>query len=741
MLLTVCAFISIAYMAATTIYTLISLIFADRETKNIRIRNYKKGNFLAHYLASFPLFFAAHLKNGAIIGIAVFNAIKSTFRTAILSFDLELLWPFMEKELFFFIAAALYIALTLLNTILFSLSLFSRRVLNYFALKKIKRGDSNVIVLLGYDEKSKDILSSMARNEAYVKGCKEKKTDVLVITEEITDELKEEMYVNRAAYLRADKDTNIAEFLKTHCANFEKRHVSVIIHTPDESKNLKYAFQLAELAAELKEDVEREFNNSDLGIDAYIFDEGNKDSVYRRVSKISGGAVHCLNKYNIIARDFISKYPLTKFLSWQIDTEHAVFKEGTDARVIMIGFGSVNFHLFRAFVQNNQFLVMNSDGEPEKMTVKYHIFDKEAVESEALLADTYMHYEGWFKNLSDDEKKKYFDLPTLPADVSFHQCNVNNGSFCDEFKNYLTTSEKGYNLVVVALGDDVSVLNLAEKLASYTKEIKAEKNTSFFVRMREPISTMESCFNLDTQSEIIPFGDTASLYSYQKITLHEADKIAKDRHLCYAIESKKETVSDESAKRDALLRWHFQWKNIQRESNVYACLSLRTKLHLLGYEIVEKTEGGPDDSKSFFEDYGHGNKIVYRDKVINQKKLVNYDVEYHKPGTPRTNLAICEHERWNAYHIANGFIPASKEEYRTEGKNALIERRKHINIASTKGLSEYAEWQVSEYGCSPFDADVIKYDYQLMDDAIWLLDRSGYTVVKMKKTKEIEDNK
>ena len=155
---------------------------------------------------------------------------------------------------------------------------------------------------------------------------------------------------------------------------------------------------------------------------------------------------------------------------------------------------------------------------------------------------------------------------------------------------------------------------------------------------------------------------------------------------------------------------------------------------------MKKEVGAPDDSESFLEDYQRGNRILYLDKVINEKKLVDYNADYHKPGTPRTNLAICEHERWNAYHIANGFIPASKEEYKAEGKNALLERRKHINIASTKGLSEYAEWQVSEYGCSPSDADVIKYDYQLMDDAIWLLDRSGYTVVKTKKTKDIEDN-
>ncbi len=742
MLLTLCSVLSIAYIIAATSYTILSLCSASRSSRTEKLKNYKKGKFLIHYPSSFPIYLAAFITAGDGAFWAACKAIESTIATAVFSFDFGLLLPIMSENILFFIATTLCVILVILNTVLFSLSLFSRRLMNFFTLRRIKNGKGDVTVLVGYSDKSLSVLTSMNRETVERKNrTKEQSCDVLVIVNELTDEFREKMYINRAAYIHCPKEANIANLIEKNCKSIETRHLTVIIQTQSDSDNLKYAFQISNLATKKKELASSTGVELGCGIDAYLFTEGNNDSVYRRITQASHGAVHCLNRYNMIARDFTSKYPITLFMQKMIDTRSAAFKPKTDFRLIMIGFGNVNRQLFCTYVQNSQLLMLNEDGTTKLMPIRCHVFDKLQAHDEATFNYTYMHYKHWLEGRAEGDSDGYFELPKLPADISFHELDVNTSGFSDEFKSCLTDSESGYNMVIISLGDDMSDLNLAEKIATYAKEKRVESKTKIFVRVRDKSLSEESAHSEENDVDIIPFGDIASLFSYSRILNHEADEIAKDRHLCYAVESKKASESDEDAKRDALYRWYFEWQNIQRESNAYAALSMRAKFNLLGYDIVKRKYEENDDSASFIADYTQKNPIEYKktlvdgeEKIVtvNDKKLVDYTKEYHKPGTPRTNLAICEHARWNAYHICNGFIPASRDELKTEGKNSLLRRRKHINLTTMAGLDEYAKWRIAEFGLSDNDADVIKYDYQLMDDAVWLLHRSGYSIEKIK---------
>jgi len=685
MLLTICSIISIIYMLITTLYMFFSLMLADRETQSKRLRNYKKGKFLAHYPAAFPIFLAAYITVGTQIGLSIVNSVKSTVSTAVLSFDMDMLWPIMEFNPLFFVAAGLYIILTFVNTALFSVSLFSRRVMNSLTLRRIKKGKTCVVVLVGYTEKNRSVLASMKRGGGEYEDC-----EVLVITSSVTERLKEEMYINRAAYLKLDKNEDISELILNRCACFNPRRVTVIIETESDTENLKYAFQMAKLT-----------ENHHIIVNTYLFTDLNDGGIYRRITQLSGGTVHCLNKYDMIARNFITEYPLTLFRPDLIDTDKAIFKRGTDFRIIMIGFGNVNRDLFCAYTQNNQFLIENEkDGEPPvAMPLKYYIFDKCRAQEESAFNDSYMHYDAWLqKHGTAEEADKYFELPPKPADVIFNERNINDTAFSDDVKNTLTNSDRGYNVVIIALGDDISALNIAEKIATYAKEECLESKTKIFVRVRDAALGKEAELKCYGGFEIIPFGDSNSLYSYNRVTTHEADKMAMDRHLCYAIENMSDNLSEEEALQTAFDTWHFKWKNIQRDSNIYACISMRSRFHLLGYEIAKKADGTPDDSESFLADYAKDNPIVYNSKTVNGKRLVNYDTDYHKLGTPRTNIAICEHARWTAHHICNGMVPASKEEAKSTDKKLLFDRRKHINITTMDGLRQYADWKVKEYG-------------------------------------------
>ena len=64
----------------------------------------------------------------------------------------------------------------------------------------------------------------------------------------------------------------------------------------------------------------------------------------------------------------------------------------------------------------------------------------------------------------------------------------------------------------------------------------------------------------------------------------------------------------------------------------------------------------------------------------------------------------------------------------TNGKSYLM--RRHGNLTTFAGLEEFARI-VSKRDDIPLEqADVISYDYQIMDDAYWLLDKSGMKIVK-----------
>jgi hypothetical protein len=55
--------------------------------------------------------------------------------------------------------------------------------------------------------------------------------------------------------------------------------------------------------------------------------------------------------------------------------------------------------------------------------------------------------------------------------------------------------------------------------------------------------------------------------------------------------------------------------------------------------------------------------------------------------------------------------------------------RLHGNLTTFEGLVEYRRMIAARDGVSEESADVIKYDYQLMDDAYWLLSQNGYSIV------------
>ena len=97
-----------------------------------------------------------------------------------------------------------------------------------------------------------------------------------------------------------------------------------------------------------------------------------------------------------------------------------------------------------------------------------------------------------------------------------------------------------------------------------------------------------------------------------------------------------------------------------------------------------------------------------------------YDTNFKK--SLRYTMAILEHYRWNAYMLSKGVVPAKRQEIlgeKTNGKNYSL--RRHGNLTTMDGLVEFRKMIANRDGKSELETDVIKYDYQIMDDVIWLL--------------------
>ncbi len=730
MLATVSAILSLIYIAVTVICTSASIIRADRRGRCKRIQDYKKGNFLIHYVAVVPLYFAAFTVAGESLLFASSKAISGMVGVAVLSFNTDILLPVMRESVIFSIAVWTSIVVAVFNTLLFSVSLFFRRTALWSRRWRIKRGSRDVIVLVGYGAGNRSVLASMNRDSKKTARPKLDETDVLVLSQGQDDAFKEDMHIYRAAYKEISADAELDVILRDELVKFDTRHVTVIIQSETDAENLRFSYQAADLAHSLGESVNSAYTEKASGLDTYVFNEKDNEAVYRRIIRRSHGTVHTLSRYKMLARDFISKHPITAYIKDSIDTDAAALKEGTDIKVHLIGFGKANKQLFSAFVQNNKYLIKKSDGTLGEAIFDYHIFDKTNATEDSSFNHTYNHYKRWLERPRENNGD-YFELPPEPANIITHERDINEKRFLNELSDALGKSEKSFNMIIISLGDDVAALDLAEKISVLLGEEAAETRSKIFVRVRDLSLSKEATSHEAGETTVDTFGDLASLLTYDKIVNPAADISAKDRHLCYSLESFEEGLTEKDVKREALNTWLYRWEDIQRESNAFAILALRSRFHLLGYEIMP-SDGTPDDSEEFMRDYTSGNGIDYKEDVINGKRIVDYNKKYHIEGTPRTTLAICEHARWNAYYICRGFVPASKTELKTEGKAKLMRRRKHINIASFDGLKSYAKWRIETEGISESDADIIKYDYQLMDDAIWILKRGGYKVVKIK---------
>ena len=512
----------------------------------------------------------------------------------------------------------------------------------------------------------------------------------------------------------------------------------VVVNTGDEEQNFAICREFIRLIESASEE-ERELYFRYLRIS--VFGDPHLEARYEELVGGGYGCISYVNKYQQIAMDFIERYPLTKFMDARhIDYQTSLVKAGVDIRVFMLGFGKTNRQIFLTSVANNQFLCEGANG-PELKKVEYYIFDKAPQEKKQYLDGSYYRF---VNELDGYKEEDYLPLPAVPAKETYFTLPDGDGLYA-QLETLLAYGEKGANFVIVACGSDRENIELAQKILEKKKVWKEDHLVVFVksrnVRKEDTQIEDEDCYFIGNEEDCVfnieeILGDRIYTMSQLRNAIYDLE---------YELTSGNKNITEEYVQKNrenATRNWYTSKSQLERESSTYGCLSLRSKLNLMGLDYCGKDENDLPalTQEEYLALYAKGDAPDLTTYAITAdgKPIVCYTLDF--VDSRRKTMAIHEHQRWNSFMISKGMVPATKKQILeeqterngkkryTNGKNYAA--RRHGNLTTFEGLIEFRQMVAKRDDCDEGDKDVIKYDYQLLDDAYWLLEKSGCKIVR-----------
>lgn len=796
--------------------------------KLLYIRDYKKWKFIYIYIALFFMnLAAAGYSEGWFVVRDILSTFKQTVESAVLKFDYNHIKDLFEASLYCRILFISIYCLLFINTVLFAASLFYIQIWKSIRLSSMRKKEK-MVVFFGFNEGTLKI----------IKTVDQKKYGCLVIDN--FDNNYDELLKRNIPFIKSNIDDkeNIDRNLENIYSKYRYNNCYIIINTGTDKLNLLIAKELCTL---LQKDTDNK-------IRGYVFGSSDNESAFIKYVETSLGKIKYLNKSKLVAFNFVDKYPLTKFMN---DT-HIDYNTGTlkdvDVNVFLIGYGNTNKQILLASIANNQFITLK-DNVPTTKLVNYYVYNSK--DSQGKNMNHYYYRLENDENYFEGREDEFLSDPkdTKPANIiPRNKIDIENKDFYSILKeDIIKTKKEDINYVIVSVSKETDNIDLAEKMIAKINEWNVDENTYVFVRAidssieeEEEYKSLNQNNNQFVETEYLINGIKLSskdsknhlkskkyfffgeedkiVYNFDKILSEELESIARNRDAVYKVESMASKIKKENEKnnkKEAIVipyeqqvglsdkirqSWYTGLTQIQRDSNLYAVLSVRSKLQLLGYDVIKDNEPELLDTnkyeqvefKDFYNKYFENSNVkkdfdfTFYDKDNNPIVKTIFKTSLEFPPCVRTYMAMQEHLRWNAYTISMGVIPSTVKEIietRSNGKDYLI-CRKHGNITTFDGLlkfdkivaiKNYIKDQISnkwkeenknienyqvdkemlEYTCqnifiNDFDkcemifdqldekvkleylleADVIKYDYQLLDDLECLFKLCDYKLVK-----------
>ncbi|MCM1220940.1 MAG: hypothetical protein NC548_41285 [Lachnospiraceae bacterium] len=708
------------------LYFVISFIIKNRAGRIAFIRSFKKGKCVAIFLIAIPLIFLGYWYDGLDIIHSLLTAIPHVIGFVVLKYDVDKIASLMEVNLFYSITIYYCCVLVTLNAVLFAFSLTSQLIWQMGWAVKAKHNNKDAIYIFGYNQDNLSIYQS-------------DKSKVKFIVDDISAENCTSMYIKKINFLNSKSyDAIISQIFKLILKNGCR--YTVVINTKNDDKNLDISWLFVDKVKSLNDaDKQKLFEC----LSVFVFGNPKYESIYADIVSASFGCVHYKNKYQMIAMDFINKHPFTEFMDERhIDYETSLIKNDVDINVCMIGFGKTNQQIFMTSVANNQFLTSAQQSVALKM-VNYHLFDKNYAENNKNLNHSYYR----FKNeCADINSSNYLPLPELPATETYYHLDINEPAFYNRIREITTKNSQDVNIIIIAFNNDLENIDMAQKLVEKRREWGID-NLVIFVKVRSP----KDGYTLFNEEKVIIIGNEKEVvFNINAISNDSIFRMAQMRNEIYDLEYKIKTdknfIVDEAAieenRDNANRNWFIVKSQLERESSLYSCLSLKLKLNLLGLDYcgINDNDLPALTEQEYLSCYGVGDMpdTSTYGKIIEGKKIVRYDLNFLE--SKRKNLAVLEHYRWNSFMISKGMIPASKAQILNEtvdkngklkftnGKNYSL--RRHGNLTTFEGLMDFRKMIAQRDNCQEIECDVIKYDYQILDDAYWLLTNNGYKIVR-----------
>lgn len=717
----------LALFVSEVIFLVVNFLFKKRKEKIVFLRSFKKGKCAIIYLTAFPLYFIGHLSSGVDPLHAFFSTTNSILNLVVMRYDTSGISVLMKENPVYRFTIYFCFILVGINALLFTLSLTIQHI--WCGIQASKAVITN-----------KDRLYVFGNNPENISVYRSDKKRCKVIIDNISDNDAERMYLDKISYIStSDPVSQLVRFIKA--AKKFGRECIFVINTGSDEKNITLARAAIDAISSYDDDTRQRLF---LKVKVYVFGDPNYQTIYDDIVSGGFGCIHYVNKYQKIAMDFIDRYPIASFMTEdQVDYDTSLVHEEVDINMMLIGFGRTNQQIFLTSVANNQFLTKGED-EPKLKKVNYFIIDKYCSENNKNLNHSYYRYKNECRQINPDE---YLPLPSIPAEEHFLHLDINSFDFYVKLKEIVSRSTRDVNFIVIAFGNDLENLDMAQKLVEKREEWEI-RNLLIFVKVRawhkeQTMLEQSGCYFIGNENDTV--------YDIEKIVGDKIYKMAKMRNEVYDIEwditNYPDIVVDDSyIKRvceAANKKWYIKKSQMERDSSLYGCLSLRSKLNLmdLDYCRVEDNNITPLSEREYLEIYAKGDmpRVGKYTATANGKPIVDYGIDFAP--SLRRNMAIHEHQRWNSFMISKGIIPASREKILTEtqlnkngeteftnGKNYVL--RRHGNITTFGGLVEFRRLVADRDGVDEKNKDVIKYDYQLLDDVYWLLSKNGYKIIK-----------
>ncbi len=702
-------------LAALILTTVIVFFRKSREGQYAFLKSFKRGSCVLVCFTAVPLYILAGLHGGMDFLTAFLTSLKSGFSLIVLEFGIDKLQPLFGVSRLFQITCYVTFFTVILNAVVFVFAVAGLNLLNRHYRRRAFWQKDRIYIIFGFCQE----------NFYIVRSIREKKQRALLVIDEAAggskDEIQSFLYTHGTAVVRYTEAERKAIFQKL-VKYREKKAIHIIVNTGDDKKNLLLVKELSALIS--AENLVNDSLAGAAGIHVHAYCQPEDVSAFTPFVERSLGHISVINKYRQVAIDLIGRYPLTQSFKEEIDPTLPVLAEDVTVNVILLGFGKTCKQIFETAVSTQSFVTL-ADGNFAEKQVHYYAYDKADSSAEANFNHGFCRYKSFLDEHRADVDG-YLPFADCPK-FHFEKMSTFDSGFYASLREHIK-GKKTYNTVVISFGTDMENLNLAQKLTDKLSEWGLLAHTRVFVKVRDKdffqkIMLDEANFG----KYIIPFGgEGADLYHIDRIVNEKLYNMAKCRHISYIAEGR-QGKSREEILEVAMKKWYAEGTVAQRDANVYACLALRANLNLLGFDITDKKT---DDSRAvaaFYERYQKGYPFGEGVTLSDGRVSVSYcNADIDRPSV-RHAFAVIEHQRWNAGYICRGFVPASVDEIRdnpdTNGKSFAL--RRHGCLTTFEGLKKFRALTAKIGNMSLEAADVIRYDFQLMDAAVWLLHRNG----------------